>query len=120
MLKSIFKFAQHPNIMEKRVPLEELLGQMARYFKLEFRPEKAWTDVDQLLINIEKRDTECHQRLSLTIEAWSLYDYIKKDRELKIKMSDVWEAEVIRLRHQYYQAYDRLVGVMKQHGMTMG
>ncbi len=83
--------------MEKRATIEFLLRKSVHYFNIDFKEKQVLDVPDHLLVQLKEKDPEWHRLMANIIQAWSLFDYIKKDRELKIKMSDVWETEVTRL-----------------------
>ena len=105
--------------MEKRAAIESLLHKSARHFGIDIEEEHILTVRDDVLDLLKENDPEWHRIMADTLQAWSLYDYIKKDRELKIKMPDIWETEVARLRQNYYTSHDQLTNIMRKHGVSM-
>ena len=54
-----------------------------------------------ILKRIQISDEECFSVLAAFNNAWLAYDYIRGDKELKIKVEDVWKMEVSRHKETF-------------------
>ena len=51
---------------------------------------------EEILKRIQRADDECFSILASFNNAWLAWDYIRGDKELKIKVEDVWKMEMDR------------------------
>jgi len=51
-----------------------------------------------ILKRIQRVDEECFSSLAAFNNSWLAYEYVRSDKELKIKVEDVWKMEVDRHR----------------------
>lgn len=58
-------------------------------------PKESRADI---LKHIQQLDEECFSVLAEFNNAWLAYEYVRSDKELRIKVEDVWKMEVDRHR----------------------
>ncbi len=56
---------------------------------------------ENILKRIQQTDEECFSVLASFNNAWLALDYIRSDKELKVKVEDVWKMEIDRHRESF-------------------
>ena len=59
---------------------------------------------EDILKRIQQHDEECFSTLAALNNAWLAFDYVRGDKELKVKVEDVWKLEVSRHREDFDDA----------------
>ncbi|MEN8225466.1 MAG: hypothetical protein ABFS05_08920 [Bacteroidota bacterium] len=54
-----------------------------------------------ILKRIQRVDEECFSILASFNNSWLAYEYVRSDKELKVKVEDVWKMEVERHREAF-------------------
>ncbi len=62
-----------------------------------------------ILKRIQQLDEECFSVLAAFNNAWLAYDYVRGDKELKIKVEDVWKMEVGRHKEAFDECKDTMI-----------
>ena len=63
----------------------------------------------EILKRIQRADDECFSILASFNNAWLAWDYIRSDKELKIKVEDVWKMEMGRHKDVFEEAKKEVV-----------
>ena len=66
-----------------------------------------------ILKRIQRVDEECFSVLAAFNNAWLAYEYVRGDKELKIKVEDVWRMEVDRHREAFEETKSVMVDMAK-------
>jgi hypothetical protein len=85
--------------MDYDIYLEKALMQAAIFLALD--PESvSLRQRKELLDALKRADNGYWQRLNDVINSYTIYAFVKQDKELKIKMEEAWNHELKRLREQ--------------------
>jgi hypothetical protein len=66
-----------------------------------------------ILKRIQARDDECFSVLASFNNAWLAWDYVRSDKELRIKVEDVWTMEVERHKAAFEESKDVVMKLAK-------
>ncbi len=92
--------------------IAKIISLTADHFGIVLEDQDELSRNERFLSAVMEKDPEWHHFLSDTLNTWTMYTFIKKDKELKIKMPDVWESEVRRLRDEYETAREKMEGFL--------
>jgi len=63
----------------------------------------------EILKRIQRADEECFSTLAFFNNAWLAWDYVRSDKELKIKVEDVWKMEMERHKVVFDEAKGEVI-----------
>lgn len=89
----------------------EAIADLNRAFaeKLEIKDISLGESREDILKRIQRSDEQCFSILAAFNNAWLAYDYVRSDKELKIKVEDVWKMEVDRHREAFDECKDTML-----------
>lgn len=81
----------------------ETIADLNRSFaeKLEIEGLDPSMSREEILKMIQRHDEECFSVLASFNNAWLAWDYVRGDKELKIKVEDVWKLEMERHKEAF-------------------
>ncbi len=72
-----------------------------------------------ILKMIQQSDDECFSILASFNNAWLAWDYVRSDKELKIKVEDVWKMEVERHKAAYEETKTTLIDFAAEKNINL-
>lgn len=64
---------------------------------------------EDILKMIQRNDEECFSVLAAFNNAWLAWDYVRGDKELKIKVEDVWKLEMERHKEAFMESKEAML-----------
>lgn len=64
---------------------------------------------EEILKRIQRADEDCFSILASFNNAWLAWDYVRSDKELKIKVEDVWKMEMERHKLVFEEAKTEVI-----------
>lgn len=89
----------------------EAIADLNRAFaeKLDINEIPGGESREDILKRIQQTNEECFSVLAAFNNAWLAYDYVRGDKELKIKVEDVWKMEVERHRESFDKSREHMI-----------
>ena len=75
---------------------------------------------NKLLMLIRESDYDVYQRISKFMEAFTVYSFLKSDKDLRLKGLDVWKAEKERHKTEYLEQLGHILMFFNEKGWDMG
>ncbi|MEA3476744.1 MAG: hypothetical protein U9R60_01070 [Bacteroidota bacterium] len=75
---------------------------------------------NRLLMLIRKSDHDVYQRISKFMEAFTVYSFLKSDKDLRLKGVDVWRAEKERHKTEYLEQLGYILMFFDKKGWDLG
>lgn len=69
---------------------------------------------EKILKRLQQADDECFSILASFNNAWLAYDFIRSDKELRIKVEDVWRMEVDRHKETFEATKQEMFDLAKK------
>jgi len=85
--------------MDRREKIEDLLRKVSTHYKTGIG-EITIENRDKLLQTLDQENEELASTLKNLLNSWISYDYLRSDKELRMKMKDVWDVQVSSSRIQ--------------------
>jgi hypothetical protein len=63
----------------------------------------------EILKMIQRTDEDCFSILAAFNNAWLAWDYVRSDKELKIKVEDVWKLEMERHKEAFMKSKEAVL-----------
>jgi hypothetical protein len=91
--------------------ITDLNRTFAEHLKIEDIP--ADESREGILKMIQRTDEDCFSTLAAFNNAWLAWDYVRTDKELKIKVEDVWKMEMDRHKEAFEVTKDEVLKLAK-------
>jgi len=101
--------------MEEKQFLARLLNGIARHF--DFNDEISFENRNVFLYELKGKNEQLFNDLNQLINTYMVYDFVKSDKEMKIKMPDMWEKEKEECKSQWESTKEGILGLLDKYGI---
>ncbi|MCK4569304.1 MAG: hypothetical protein KAT76_03385 [Bacteroidales bacterium] len=74
---------------------------------------------EEILKRVQRADDECFSILASFNNAWLAWDYIRGDKELKMKVEDVWKMEMERHKVIFEEAKTEVIRLATEKSIDL-
>ena len=94
----------------------ETIADLNRTFAEHLKIEEIPSDESRegILKMIQRTDESCFSILAAFNNAWLAWDYVRTDKELKIKVEDVWKMEMDRHKEAFEESKGEVLKLAKE------
>ena len=72
-----------------------------------------------ILKMIQRTDEDCFSTLAAFNNAWLAWDYVRSDKELKIKVADVWKMEMDRHKEAFDATKEEVLKLARKRDIDL-